>query len=77
MSELVDNGRTGLLFASGDPHALAQACRELAADPARAEAMGREARERYQDELSPERSSERLLALYTRVLRRTGEPRRG
>jgi glycosyltransferase involved in cell wall biosynthesis len=68
MSELVESGRTGLLFASGDPHALAQACRALADDPARAEAMGREARERYEDELSPERSTERLLALYARVL---------
>jgi glycosyltransferase involved in cell wall biosynthesis len=69
MSELVENGRTGLLFATGDPHALAQACRELASDPERAARMGREARERYEDELSPERSTSRLLALYERVLR--------
>jgi glycosyltransferase involved in cell wall biosynthesis len=68
MSELVENGRTGLLFATGDPHALAQACRELASDPERAAMMGREARERYEDELSPERSTDRLLALYRRAL---------
>lgn len=68
MAELVEPGRTGLLFPSGDARALAQACRELAADPARAEAMGREARARYQDEFGPERSTARLLALYTGVL---------
>jgi glycosyltransferase involved in cell wall biosynthesis len=70
MAELVEPGRTGLLFPSGDARALAQACRELAADPAHAEAMGREARTRYEDELGPERSTERLLALYADVLAR-------
>ena len=69
MTDLVDPGRTGLLFASGDAPALARACAELAADPARAEAMGREARARFEDELAPERSSERLIAIYERVLR--------
>jgi len=67
MAELVEPRRTGLLFPSGDARALAQACRELAADPARAEAMGREARARYEDELGPERSVERLLAVYRRA----------
>jgi glycosyltransferase involved in cell wall biosynthesis len=72
MSELIEPGRTGLLFPSGDPHALAQACRELASDPERAAEMGREARERYEDELGPERSTERLLELYSRVLGEKG-----
>ena len=70
MAELVEPGRTGLLFPTGDAPALARACRELASDPARAEAMGREARARYEDELSPERSVARLLELYERALRR-------
>jgi len=68
-AELVEPGRTGLHFPMGDARALAQACRELAADPARAEAMGREARARYQDELAPERSARDLLALYERAMR--------
>jgi glycosyltransferase involved in cell wall biosynthesis len=71
MAELVEPGRTGLLFPSGDARALAQACRELAADPARAEAMGREARARYEDELGPDRSVARLLSLY-RLAREVG-----
>jgi glycosyltransferase involved in cell wall biosynthesis len=69
MAELVEPGRTGLLFPSGDAPALARACLELACDPARAEAMGREARARYEDELSPERSVARLLEVYERALR--------
>ncbi len=68
MSDLVEPGRTGLLFPSGDPSALAQACRQLAADPALAEEMGREARARYEDEFGPDRSVERLLALYRLAL---------
>lgn len=68
LAELVDPGRTGLHFPSGDASALARACRTLAADPARTQAMGREARARFEDELAPERSVERLLALYERAL---------
>ena len=68
MAELVEPGRTGLHFPSGDAPALARASRELAANPARTEAMGREARARYEDELSPERGVARLLALYQRAL---------
>jgi glycosyltransferase involved in cell wall biosynthesis len=69
MADWVEPGRTGLLFASGDARALARACRELAADPARAAAMGREARARFEDELAPERGAERLLALYEQARR--------
>jgi glycosyltransferase involved in cell wall biosynthesis len=68
MAELIEPGRTGLLFPSGDARALAQTCRELLADPARAEAMGREARARYEEELAPDQSLERLLAVYRRAL---------
>jgi glycosyltransferase involved in cell wall biosynthesis len=74
MADWVEPGRTGLLFPSGDAGALARACRELAADPARTEAMGREARARYEDELSPERSLERLLAVYRQALQARGCP---
>lgn len=71
MQDLVEPGRTGLLFPSGDAGALARACRELASDPGRSEAMGREARARYEDELAPERSTARLLELYERALGRS------
>ncbi|ROU00156.1 glycosyltransferase family 4 protein [Histidinibacterium lentulum] len=44
LPEVVDHGRTGLLTAPGDRRALAAALADLARDPARREALGREAR---------------------------------
>jgi glycosyltransferase involved in cell wall biosynthesis len=67
LDEFVDHGRTGLLFDSGDVESLAEACRTLLADPARAEAMGREARAYYEDRLTPDASLARLVSLYERA----------
>jgi len=64
MSEMVEPGRTGELFAAGDGRSLAAACRALADDPQRTAEMGREARLHYEEMLCPERSLERLLAIY-------------
>jgi glycosyltransferase involved in cell wall biosynthesis len=47
MPEAIQDGRTGLLAAPGDAGALADRLRALAADPARAAAMGRAGRERF------------------------------
>jgi glycosyltransferase involved in cell wall biosynthesis len=76
LGEFVEHGRTGLLFESGDVVGLADACRSLLADPARAEAMGREARAYYEDRLTLEASLARLVALYERAaaLRAQGAP---
>jgi len=68
LSDMIEEGRTGLRFRVGEATSLARACRRLAADPALAEAMGREARLRYEEWLAPERSLERLLAVYRAVL---------
>ena len=67
LDEFVEHGRTGLLFDSGNVESLADACRTLLADPARAEAMGREARAYYEERLTPEASLARLVALYERA----------
>jgi glycosyltransferase involved in cell wall biosynthesis len=67
LDEFVDHGRTGLLFDSGDVKSLADACRTLLVDPARAEAMGREARAYFEERLTPEASLARLVALYERA----------
>ena len=77
LDEFVDHGRTGLLFDSGDVKSLADACRTLLADPARAEAMGREARAVYEDRLTPEASLSRLVALYERAAALRAETRSG
>jgi glycosyltransferase involved in cell wall biosynthesis len=68
LDEFVEHGRTGLLFDSGDVDSLADACRTLLADPARAEAMGRQARAVYEDQLTPEVCLSRLVALYERAV---------
>lgn len=67
IDEFVEHGRTGLHFDSGDVASLADACRILLADPARAEAMGREARACYEERLTPEASVARLVAVYERA----------
>ena len=67
LAEFVDHGRTGLLFDTGDPRSLADACRALLADPARTEAMGREARASYEERLTPEANLAALTALYDRA----------
>jgi glycosyltransferase involved in cell wall biosynthesis len=64
LADLVEEGLTGLLFRSGDAASLADACRQLAVDPSLAETLGREARERYEETLTPERGLARLVAIY-------------
>jgi len=66
--ELVDHGRTGLLFDAGDVDGLAAACRRLAADPELAESMGREARATYEERFTPEVGLQALVAVYERAL---------
>jgi glycosyltransferase involved in cell wall biosynthesis len=64
LADLVEDGRTGLLFERGSAPSLAAACRQLADDPALCEQMGRAARAFYEEELLPERSTDRLLSIY-------------
>jgi glycosyltransferase involved in cell wall biosynthesis len=68
MADLVEHGRTGLLFETGNPEALAAACRRLAANPSLCEALGREARAHYEDHLAPERCTEQLVGIYRGLL---------
>jgi glycosyltransferase involved in cell wall biosynthesis len=68
MVELVEPGANGLLFRSGDAASLASACRRLLGDAELVAALGRESRARYEEELAPQRSTERLLSLYTEVM---------
>ena len=68
MSDMVEPERTGLLFDAGDARSLSAACRRLLDDPARSEAMGREARLVYEETMGPERSIAQLLVIYRRVI---------
>jgi glycosyltransferase involved in cell wall biosynthesis len=66
--EIVRPGRTGLLVPPRDPGALAEALRQIAADPARAAAMGRAGRTLVEEKFSTAVKVERTEALYRRLL---------
>jgi glycosyltransferase involved in cell wall biosynthesis len=66
MEELIEPGRSGVLFAPGDAQQLAQAVVALARDPALG-AMRRTVRETYQRLYTADSNYQRLLAIYQRV----------
>ncbi len=51
-AELVENGRTGVLSRSGEPHALADALEPLLASPTLRHTLGEAGRERYAEEFT-------------------------
>jgi PEP-CTERM/exosortase A-associated glycosyltransferase len=69
--ELIEDGRTGVLFRAGDPEALADAVTALLADPARAEAMRREGRTFVEAERTWEKSVARYVPIYEALSGRT------
>jgi glycosyltransferase involved in cell wall biosynthesis len=62
--ELVRHGTDGFLVAPDDPAALATALAAVIADPARARAMGKAARERAETDFAPDVHLGRLHAVY-------------
>ena len=65
--EIVEDGVTGRLVPPGDAAALGEAMRELTADPARAEAMGRAGRALVERDYGPARHVAAILALYAQA----------
>jgi glycosyltransferase involved in cell wall biosynthesis len=70
--EAVVDGVTGLLVPPADPSALASALSVLLADPAKAQAMGREGRRRVEREFSAERMVREVERVYEEELARSG-----
>ena len=66
--DLVEDGVTGLLIPPGDAGALAEAVKTLLDDPARAEAMGRAARERWEEHFSLAPFFSRTEAVYEEAI---------
>jgi glycosyltransferase involved in cell wall biosynthesis len=64
LEDLVRQGETGLLVPAGEAEPLARSMLELAADPARAAAMGREARRRALERFPEDRCTERTEEVY-------------
>ena len=67
MVELVDEGRTGLLFEAGNPEDLAAKVEWAWTHPQEMAEMGREARREYEAKYTAERNYEMLMEIYRRV----------
>jgi glycosyltransferase involved in cell wall biosynthesis len=65
----VREGTTGRLVPVGDAAALAEAVRSVLDAPARADRMGRNARERAEQRFSVRATGERFLEVYDQLLR--------
>jgi glycosyltransferase involved in cell wall biosynthesis len=68
VTELVDEGKTGLLFEAGNPTDLASKMEWLWNHPAETEVMGRQAFDTYRDRYTPDRCYEMLMQVYGRVI---------
>jgi glycosyltransferase involved in cell wall biosynthesis len=68
LAELVDEGETGLQFASADPNDLARVVRAAFDDPARLALMGQAARKVYELRYTPEKNLPHLEAIYAAAI---------
>lgn len=64
LPEIVEDGKTGLLFEPGSSDDLRLALARLTAEPELAAILGRNARQAFVTRFSPERTTRRLLAIY-------------
>jgi len=68
LPEIVDDGRTGLLFTPGNEHELAEHIQTLWSDPRRCMEMGASGREKAIREYSADRYYQRLVHIYERAI---------
>jgi len=68
LEELVDDGRTGLLFSPGDVTDLVDKIRWADANPLCMQTMGRAARAEYELHYTPERNGQQLEEIYRRAM---------
>ena len=69
MAEIVDDGKTGLLFDSGNAEDLARKIRTLWDDPELCRQMGQAGKEKALREYSPEKYYDRLMAVYEKAIK--------
>jgi glycosyltransferase involved in cell wall biosynthesis len=72
LAELVEAGRTGLLFSPGDAADLAARVRQLLAEPAALPRMRFAARQEYQEHYTADLNYRQLIAIYERAVARCG-----
>ncbi|MEO0274870.1 MAG: glycosyltransferase family 4 protein [candidate division WOR-3 bacterium] len=68
MADIVEDGKTGLLFKKGDPQDLAKKILYLANNPEIAIEMGKNARQEYLQKYTPEVNYNILMDIYRRVI---------
>jgi glycosyltransferase involved in cell wall biosynthesis len=64
MAEIVDHGRTGLLFKAGDPASLADQVKYAFSHPEHLAAMRINARQEYESKYTPEVNYRQLIQIY-------------
>lgn len=72
MAEIVDDGKTGMLFAPGDAADLARKVRALFAAPDQLQAMGRGAQAKFQGEYTEEHNYQSLMRVYREAIELKG-----
>jgi glycosyltransferase involved in cell wall biosynthesis len=75
ISEIVENGKSGVLVRPESSSALAAAIADLLLDPARRAELGSTGRRRVESEFSVRRMAERVADLYEEVIRTRGKVR--
>ena len=70
VAELVEDGRTGILFEPGDPEDLIAKVRWAWEHPAEMQRMGREARREYEAKYTAEHNYQMLMNLYAQTVER-------
>ena len=70
LPEIVEHGRTGLVFETGEAIELAQALATLARSDEAAQELGRGARLAYEHKYSPTRTTRELIGIYADVARK-------
>lgn len=69
-SELILDGKTGILFPPKDSHALAQAVVRLIKNPERANRMGQRGRQRMEEKFTLSKQMEAIEGLWDEILNR-------
>ena len=74
-AEIVEDGRTGMLFELGNPKDLSEKVVRMWSDPKMTGAMGKEARRVYEAKYTAEKNYRMLISIYEQVVRRTASDR--
>ena len=68
LAELIEHGRTGLLFEPGSARDLAQTIRFAMSNPSLMRNLGQAARAEYEAKYTPQRNHQQLMEVYSQVI---------